>query len=191
VGKSSGATAQRARTVSGWITTFGNPDHVGDVIHEHAIDRHVREVGPRLPMLSGHNAEQMTGWHELKIVPGKGVWAESTFLEGIRQADEDLIRVKSGGMAYSIGFITRKEEFRGGNRWLMDIELLEASIVFLGCNPMALIQERSSTETEAALRKLSSTVRRHAEEWAEMRRAHMTPAERAIDRLNVLLKKIS
>ncbi len=73
VSKGPGASTQGPRTVSGFITTFGNADHVGDVIDEGAIDRHLRDVGTRLPALSGHRMESMIGWHELKKIPGKGI----------------------------------------------------------------------------------------------------------------------
>ncbi len=88
-------------------------------------------------------------------------------------------------MAYSIGFISHREEFRGGNRWLLDIELLEASIVFLGCNPQATIDQRSDPKVAA----LAQQLRGFQRDIRDMRQRHMTPSERAFDDLETSVQQ--
>lgn len=166
VGKGNGSAVNRdARTASGWITTFGPPaDHGNDIIDEHALDRYFEERGFLLPMLSGHHVDQLIGRHQLEKVPGQGVRTTMEFFEGIQRADEDLIRVQSGQMNLSIGFVANREEFRNGQRWLLDIELLEASVVLLPMNPRAVIDQPAGKADTAALltslRKLSADMRK-------------------------------
>jgi HK97 family phage prohead protease len=148
-----GTSAARAgRMVGGWLSTFGPPmDSYGDIVHENAFDRHLAERGDRLVGLSAHDPGQVIGWHQLKKVPGKGLWTDFTFLEGIARADEDLIRVKSGAMAFSIGYFTLREEYRRQERWLLDVDLMEGSVVAFGANRNATIEERSEDAAVLAL----------------------------------------
>lgn len=169
VSKSSSSTSSRgARTVSGWLSTYGPPaDSYGDIVGDAAFERHLREKGSRLPALSGHDVTQMIGWHELKHVPGKGLWTDMTFLEGIARADEDLIRVKSGGMAFSIGYMTHREEVRNGYRHLLDVDLFEGSVVLMPANPLATIEQRRLSDTDqAALDQITRSLRSMVDELA-------------------------
>ena len=189
VGKSTAAQSAAGRTVSGWITTFGLPaDHAGDVIDEHAVDRYLAEHGNLLPALSAHDPEQMIGWHTLsKRQQGgvSGVWTDMTFLDGITRANEDLIRVRSGAMAFSIGFITNREEIRQGYRWILDMDLLEASVVLLPMNPRATIEARSDARLRESLERLRSSLQ------SAVRAAQKPTSPRSHDSVDAKFARIS
>jgi HK97 family phage prohead protease len=175
--KAPAGAGSKGRTTSGWITTFGPPaDSYGDIVHENAVDRHLAEKGNRLIGFSGHDPQQAIGWHLLwkRSHDGVyGIWTDFTFFEGIARAEEDLIRVREGAMAFSIGYFTRKEDFRGGHRILMDLDLMEASVVSVPANPRATIEQRTDRDSQD-LARLARGIRdmrqRHESHVAEMRR---------------------
>jgi hypothetical protein len=124
-------------TLSGYATLHGAPDLEGDVVRAGAARASLNRMGWRVPMLVAHDLRAVTGWwraHE----DGRGLYVEGEVdreLPGGRLAETLIAR---GGDGLSIGFRTRRFSPRPeGGRVLVEIDLLEVSLVAAPMQPLA------------------------------------------------------
>lgn len=136
--------ALKDRQFEGYLSTFGNVDHGGDIVVSGAFKA----------TLADHRKNKtlpaMLWMHQMDRVPGKwlsmqedddGLWVKGE-LAKTPLGDEmhELLKFEAvRGM--SIGFYTKKWDYtKDGYRLIKEAELVEGSIVTLGMNPLATIQ---------------------------------------------------
>jgi hypothetical protein len=130
---------------SGWASTFGNVDLVGDVVMAGAFGKTIAR-NSRLPMFFNHNPDEPVGvWTDL-AEKAKGLWTEGKLLH---QSSEKarmlygLLKAK-GALALSIGYRVppggaEPDERRPGVTKLHELDLREISLVCMPANPEAKI----------------------------------------------------
>ncbi|MBL8548388.1 MAG: HK97 family phage prohead protease [Hyphomonadaceae bacterium] len=124
--------------VEGYAALFGAADLVGDVVRAGAFRESLARRRAPLPLLLHHEQRLLAGrWREARE-DGRGL-----FLRGLIEADAPAARrarrmLERGVDGLSIGFITHASEpIKGGGRLLIELELLEVSIVALPMQPLA------------------------------------------------------
>jgi len=138
-------------SIEGYASVFGNRDSYNEIVMPGAFSaslaKHKRE-GTKPLMLWQHNPDEPIGvWDEMSD-DGKGLWGKGRLLKGVRRADEALIMLRSGAIqGMSIGYrevdVTPAEN--GEARKLLELDLLEASIVSFPANRRARVE---SVKTE-------------------------------------------
>jgi HK97 family phage prohead protease len=142
-------------TFEGYASVFSNVDSYGEKVAPGAfgesLARHRRE-GTRPLLLWQHNPDEPLGvWDDL-AEDGKGLWGKGRLLPGVRRADEALILLRAGAVqGLSIGYREVKVEPEGNYRKLIELDLVEASIVSFPANRRARV-EQVKTENYALLR---------------------------------------
>ena len=162
-------------TFEGYASVFGVLDHGGDIVKRGAFKRSLRELkdrGKKLKMFYRHS-EPIGVFDEVKE-DARGLFVSGRpLVEDVTQAREAAALVRAGAIdMLSIGFITREAKpDKDGHRILLDVDLVEASIVPLGMNQEAfitavksadeLLGSREALEAELAARgfDLEMTVR--------------------------------
>lgn len=130
--------------VSGYVSTFGNVDLGGDVVVAGAFDRTLAEwkAGTnKVRFLRQHDSSQVLGVPlELKV--------DSTGLFGrfkisrTQLGEETRTLLKDGALdSFSMGYRAAEVDFaeNGDVRKLLEVDLLESSIVAIPMNPDALV----------------------------------------------------
>lgn len=142
-------------TFEGYASVFSNVDSYGEKVMPGAfggsLARHRRE-GTRPLLLWQHNPDEPLGvWVDM-AEDGKGLWGKGRLLPGVRRADEALILLRAGAVqGLSIGYQELKTEPDGNHRKLIELDLVEASIVSFPANRRARV-ETVKTENFALLR---------------------------------------
>lgn len=176
-------------TFEGYASIAGNVDSYGEIVMPGAfaasLARHKRE-GTKPLLLWQHNPDQPIGVWEEMAEDGKGLWGKGRFSVGVRQADEARILLKDGALrGLSIGYREIKVEPDGNNRKLVELDLVEASIVSFPANRRARVEVVKSEAAEAAIQKLSAGDRLTEREWEALLKAEPfgltnSQAERAV-----------
>ncbi len=141
--------AEAGKPIEGWLSTYGEPpDSYGDIVTETAFLRTLKEKGSRRPWLKGHETIQL-GWMDLVHVPTKGLKATLVPFDGIQEVAEELIRIKNGALALSIGYFVEPggSYMKDGIRYLTDLSLMEGSTVIFPANENAILTTRSAEQT--------------------------------------------
>jgi HK97 family phage prohead protease len=138
----------KERQFEGYLSTFGNVDHGGDIVARGAFKRTLKDYkskGELPPMFWMHDASRVPGkWLEMSEDDAglyvKGELAPTPLGEEMRV----LLGMKAvRGM--SIGYSVEDRDWdKEGHRILKDIELWEGSIVSLAMNPLAQITAAKS-----------------------------------------------
>lgn len=138
--------ADDAGVVTGYGSVFGGVDAYGDTIEPGAFADSIKARRPK--MLWQHRMDKPIGvWDEVDE-DGKGLR-----LKG-RIADTELGRearqlITMGAMdGLSIGYRTIRDEMRGNNRILKQVDLWEVSFVTIPADPAALVTGLKSLSTE-------------------------------------------
>lgn len=138
---------EKRGTIAGYASCFNKVDHQRDMIAKGAFTRTLRAwhlTGKKPKMLWQHQAHQPIGvWTHLKE-DDYGLYVEGQLALGTKQADEAYFLLKSGVLdGLSIGFRTIKatREPKQRARLLLDIDLIEISLVTFGANPSALVSQ--------------------------------------------------
>ncbi len=126
--------------IEGLLAGIGNVDAAGHVIEAKAFTRTLAERNGRpLPMLLHHDMQRPIGvwkeWQERR----EGLFVKGDLTLQTQDAKEAHALAKSGALTgLSIGFVTRKERYDGasGTNRLLDIDLVEGSLVSIPCNPL-------------------------------------------------------
>ena len=153
----------KKRIVTGYLSAFGNKDHVGDIIVKGAFDKSLRERKEQIFFLNQHNWDQPHGKFNMLQEDAKGLYFESNPLVDTTYSS-DLLKLYDAGIIneHSIGFQTIKDEVKGDVRMLKELKLYEGSNVTLGANPetpfmgMKAGTKRASDQVKRILKMLRS-----------------------------------
>lgn len=123
--------------IEGYAALFGVEDAMRDVIRSGAFADSLRRRTNPLPMLLEHEARLLAGhWRDVRE-DGRGLWLRGEIagdLPGAHRAKRALARGVDG---LSIGFVPLVAQRLGQVRTLIEIELLEVSIVAHPMQPLA------------------------------------------------------
>lgn len=125
--------------IEGLLAGFGNVDSHGDRIAPVAFRRTLSERGTRpLPMLLHHDLKRPIGaWKEWAEKPD-GLYVKGSLTLSTRDAQEAYSLAKEGALTgLSIGFQTRtaRRDYKTGDNHLLDLDLIEGSLVTVPSNP--------------------------------------------------------
>ncbi len=137
-------------SVTGLAWPFGTPDRVGDVIQKGAFAK----AAPPVPMLFSHDPNDPVGVWDSVEEATDGLRVKGRLLVNeVARAREVHALVKSGAMGgLSIGFRTLKQSGRkGGGRTILDLDLVEISLVTIPCHPGARVTGAKSAATALAI----------------------------------------
>ena len=133
-------------TFEGYGSVFGVRDSYNESVEPGAfaasLAKHRRE-GTMPLMLWQHDAWSPIGVWEDLAEDGKGLWGKGRLLAGVRQADETMIMLKAGAIrGLSIGYreVDTKPAEGGGPRKLLEVDLMEVSIVSFPANTRARVE---------------------------------------------------
>jgi len=134
--------------IAGLLAGFNNVDRQGDVISSQAFSRTLAERGERpLPMLLHHDQQRPVGaWLKFRETP-EGLYAEGELTLGTRDADEAHALAKAGALTgLSIGYVAKsaRTDARSGERALLDLDLVEGSLVTVPSNPKSHVSSVKS-----------------------------------------------
>ena len=155
---------ENTATVSGYITTYGNVDVVGDVIQQGALDNYIERFnneGLLLRMLFQHQRESIIGrWTELRS-DDYGVYATGEIYTDVTLGADTAALIRRGALdSFSIGFAVNDYEVReDGGRVFTDIELVETSVVDVPANPRAQLDSIKLADGSINIRVLEKTLR--------------------------------
>lgn len=147
-----------AGTFSGYGSVFGNLDSYGEVVVEGAftksLARHAKEKTSPL-MLWQHNPGEPIGiWDELEE-DGKGLKGTGRLILETARGRETHALLKAGAIrGLSIGYREIKTEPDGNNRKLLELDLLEISVVSFPANRRARVDAVKSERMEEFARRL-------------------------------------
>lgn len=126
--------------VSGYASTFGSVDRVGDTIMKGAFDRSLSD-GRRIKFLYAHDPAQVLGVPISLKTDDHGLFGRFK-ISRTRLGEDIHTLLKDGALdSFSIGFFIDDLDFdpETGTRLLKEIDLLEASVVAIPANPEALV----------------------------------------------------
>ena len=147
-----------AGQIEGLLAGFGSQDRAGDVIHTKALSKSLAARGGRaLPMLLHHKVDRPIGawteWDERS----DGLFVKGRLSIGTRDGAEAYSLARDGALAgLSIGYITKaaQDDPRTGARHLLEIDLVEGSLVTVPCNPAAQVSSVKAITSVADVREL-------------------------------------
>lgn len=125
--------------VAGYVSTYGNVDHGGDVVMHGAFDASLDAKTP-VRFLYGHDSHSVLGTAlELKS-DDQGLFGRFKISQTQLGRDVHTL-LKDGALdSFSIGYIPSDVEFDdAGTRLLKSVELLECSLVAMPMNPKATV----------------------------------------------------
>ena len=128
--------------IEGLLAGFGIDSH-GDVIDTKAFKRTLAERDGRpLPMLLHHDMKRPIGaWKQFKET-GDGLYVTGELTLTTRDAQEARALAQAGALTgLSIGFLTKSARLdqRSGTNHLLDIDLMEGSLVTIPSNPKTYV----------------------------------------------------
>lgn len=133
--------------IAGYASCFNIVDQQRDIIAKGAFSKTLRAwqlIGRKPKMLWQHNPYQPIGiWTDLRQ-DHYGLYVKGYLTLGVALADEAYLLLKTGALdGLSIGFRTVKavQEKNHKSRLILDIDLIEISLVTFGANPSAVIQQ--------------------------------------------------
>lgn len=146
--------AKEVGTFEGYLSTFGNIDHDGDIMNVKCFKGTLKEwkTKGQLPaMLWNHDSDEPIGdWMEMEAddvglrVKGK-IWIDGKLPPTDAAIKAYRVSTSTGPKAMSVGFIPRKAtKNKDGNREILDVELMEGSVLQYGANDAALILSAKS-----------------------------------------------
>jgi len=130
--------------IEGYAALFGKPDSAGDVVRAGAFARSLRAGAP--PMLLQHRSGAIAGRWTRMIEDGRGL-----YVRGLIEANGAGVLAEAGLDGLSIGFRPRLWKPRvGQGRELLDVDLIEVSLVAAPMQPLARFKVLTGQMTEAA-----------------------------------------
>jgi HK97 family phage prohead protease len=145
-------------TFEGYASIFGNVDSYGEIVlpgaFEKSLARHKKEKTSPL-LLWQHNPDQPIGvWDELNE-DTKGLYGKGRLLLGVQQAKEAHILLSAGALqGLSIGYRIMKSAPEGDTLKLVELDLIEASVVSFPANRKARVETVKSENMESFARRL-------------------------------------
>lgn len=125
----------------GYASVFNVHDSYGDVVVKGAFNRSIRESN-NMPLLWQHEQNCPIGVITEIREDNYGLFVRGRFLLEVKKAREAYSLVKNGSIGgLSIGYIPRRIVRIDGGRKLLDVNLLEISLVTFAANKFAKITE--------------------------------------------------
>ncbi len=145
-------------TIEGLLAGFGNVDRHGDVIGSKAFTRTLAERGNRpLPMLLHHDHHRPVGAWKQWEERSEGLYVKGSLSLSTRDGQEAHALAKDGALTgLSIGYITKQAKLdrQTGENHLLDLELVEGSLVTVPCNPLTHVSTIKSISNANDIRDL-------------------------------------
>lgn len=140
-----------SRRIYGYASLFGVPDLAGDEIVPGAFRRGSGRLQNPPPMLYQHDATRPVGrWTVLRETP-RGLWVEGELAKAVGLAEDVAALIRQDILSgLSIGFRTRRAAAGRGRvkRRLLDIELVEISLVTFPMQPQARLYGMADADTD-------------------------------------------
>lgn len=157
-------------TIEGYLNTFNHKDRIGDNTQKGAFTKslqRMKDANEVLPMLFGHDHTKVAGiWTDLRE-DEKGLWGKGKINLDTQLGKELYSNIKMGAVkGISIGYfeVDTVYDAKSGQKLLLELDLIEASIVLLPCNEQSMVEsvktllekgeEPSKIEVEKALREM-------------------------------------
>jgi HK97 family phage prohead protease len=123
------------RVVTGYLSSFDNVDHSGDIITKGAYAKTLKERRDKIMFLNQHRWDQPHGKFAILQEDNKGLYFESEPLINTSYS-EDTLKLYDAGIItdHSVGFVAITKETKGENRILKELKLYEGSNVTMGDN---------------------------------------------------------
>ena len=140
-------TSPQKGMISGYASSFEVTDYQGDRVLKGAFSTSLhswRVLGKMPKMLWQHDPKCPIGKWTTLVEDDRGLYVEGFLALGIKQANEAYSLLKEGILdGLSIGFrvVKATREPRSTVRLLLDIDLIEISLVTFGANSRALIHQ--------------------------------------------------
>lgn len=136
------------RQFEGYLSTFGNVDHGGDIVVRGAFKRTLaehKEADELPPMFWMHNPTTVPGkWLDMDE-DDKGLFVKGELADTPLGNEMHVLLGMKAVRGMSIGYTVEERDWdKEGHRLLKDIELWEGSIVSMAMNPMASITASKS-----------------------------------------------
>jgi HK97 family phage prohead protease len=153
-----------AARFSGYAARFGEPDSSGDVIHPNAFSR-LLQSGEMPKLLWQHDQTRPIGVWEDISQDAVGLVATGRLLTDIQLAHEANVLIRAGVIdGLSIGYhVVRSERLASGGRHLLDVNVLEISLVTFPMASKARVQKQGTQKADPsaleALKKLTSLLK--------------------------------
>lgn len=131
--------------ITGYASTFGNKDSVGDVVVKGAYAQTIKSLRKReknLPMLYQHDSRMPIGKFDIMKEDDRGLYVEGTILKSIEKGREAVALIENGIIdSMSIGYIAKDFDYdpKKNIRNLKDVDLREVSVVTFPANDQATI----------------------------------------------------
>jgi uncharacterized protein len=168
-----------AGTFEGLLSPFGVVDQGMDLVETGAYGKSLREAGNTRPLLWQH--EEPIGELELEERP-QGLWAKGRILMGLSRAKDVHLLIKNRVVrGLSIGYkaVRHRLDTKTGVRHLMEIKIMEGSIVTFPMAEMAQITAVKNAENDE--RKIC--------ELLDQIKQTITDSSRAFDSMRVQRKR--
>lgn len=125
--------------IAGYASVFDVPDKGRDVVRRGAFARAIAEAGG-VPLLWQHDAKRPIGRVETLAEDGRGLRVIAKVADGSAAGAEAAALLKAGALN-GLSFGYRVRGARGGKayRELIDLELLEVSLVTFPMQPLARV----------------------------------------------------
>jgi uncharacterized protein len=140
-------SSQQKGIISGYASFFDLTDHHQDRVARGAFTKTLRAwrlLGKMPKMLWQHDPKHPLGvWTHLRENE-RGLYVEGRLILGVKQADEAYLLLKEGVIeGLSIGFRPLKaiQDKTSNSRILLDIDLIEISLVTFGANARATVHQ--------------------------------------------------
>lgn len=134
--------------IAGYASLFGVPDQIGDVVCAGAFRASLGRLGHRAPMLLEHDLRRPCGsWRARE--DGRGLFVDGVVDRALPGGRAALRLIEDGLDGLSIGFRTRTAEVSGSGRKLLEIDLLEVSLVALPMQPLARLTPADPSRSAA------------------------------------------
>ncbi len=140
--------------ITGYASVFGNVDSYEDIVQKGAFSRSLKRDGPTRVTLWQHDSAEPIGVGTFKE-DEYGLLGEYRFVNGVQRSAEALSLIRASVIfGISIGYMVPDDGFifKGRNRLLIHIDLMETSFVTFAANTLARVTD---TGAEKALRALA------------------------------------
>jgi uncharacterized protein len=125
------------QTVEGYAALFGLADLGEDIVRAGAARASLARAAWKLPMLVSHDPRRVAGFWRV-TEDARGIFVSGQIDAGLPGGPMALALIEKGADGLSIGFRANRFDRRpGGGRTLIEIDLLEVSIVTLPMQPLA------------------------------------------------------
>ncbi len=130
--------------ITGYASVFGVPDRIGDVVRAGAFRASLARLAHKAPMLLEHDLRRPCGsWRARE--DSRGLFVDGTIDRALPAGRAALRLIGEGLDGLSIGFRARTADLSECGRTLLEIDLLEVSIVALPMQPLARLTAAEAT----------------------------------------------